>query len=134
MKILIVGGYGTFGGRIVELLESESTLMLIVAGRSLASAKAFCAGRGKTAANVAAARFDRDGERVRDHAFIPFGGGLRICIGQHLAMAEMQLVLTHLLRSYEWSLVPGQDLTYRRMPTPLPKSGGILHFRARKPD
>lgn len=62
MKILIVGGYGTFGGRIVELLESEPALMLIVAGRSLSSAKAFCAGRGKTAANLAAARFDRDGD------------------------------------------------------------------------
>jgi len=62
MKVLIVGGYGTFGGRIVELLEIEPSLMLIVAGRSLSSAKAFCAGRGKTAANLAAARFDRDGD------------------------------------------------------------------------
>jgi hypothetical protein len=35
MQILIVGGYGVFGGRIVELLEDEAQLELIVAGRSL---------------------------------------------------------------------------------------------------
>jgi len=78
-------------------------------------------------------RFDAEktGEKHRDFSFIPFGGGLRVCIGQHLAMVEMQIVLAHLLRSYEWSLVPGQDLTYRMIPTPLPKSGGLLHFRRR---
>jgi len=72
-------------------------------------------------------RFDREkSNEKRDFAFIPFGGGLRICIGQHLAMVEMQIVLTHLLRSYDWSLVPNQDLTYRVIPTPLPKSGGLI--------
>jgi len=77
-------------------------------------------------------RFDSEkGEKPRDFSFIPFGGGLRVCIGQHLAMVEMQIVLTHLLRSYDWSLVPGQDLTYRTIPTPLPKSGGRLVFRRR---
>ncbi len=78
-------------------------------------------------------RFDREktGDKPRDFSFIPFGGGLRICIGQHLAMVEMQIVLTHLLRSYDWSLVPNQDLTYRTIPTPLPKSGGLLFFRRR---
>jgi hypothetical protein len=32
-RILILGGYGTFGGRIVELLQDEERLSLIVAGR-----------------------------------------------------------------------------------------------------
>ena len=27
MKLLIVGGYGTFGGRIIQLLENTPTLM-----------------------------------------------------------------------------------------------------------
>ena len=35
MKLLIVGGYGTFGGRLVDLLKNESRLELLVAGRSL---------------------------------------------------------------------------------------------------
>lgn len=62
MKLLIVGGYGTFGGRIVELLERDARLTLIVAGRSAQSAQAFCAVRGATAAKLVPAAFDRDGD------------------------------------------------------------------------
>ena len=40
LTVLIVGGYGTFGGRIVELLENEPRLTLIIAGRSLERAAA----------------------------------------------------------------------------------------------
>lgn len=61
MRILIVGGYGTFGGRLVELVENEARLTLLVAGRSLARAQAYCAGRGQTAAVLEPCRFDRDG-------------------------------------------------------------------------
>ncbi|MEQ1490057.1 MAG: saccharopine dehydrogenase NADP-binding domain-containing protein, partial [Terricaulis sp.] len=70
MKLLIVGGYGTFGGRIVELLEGEAALSLIVAGRSLSSAKAYCASRGQTAATLMAARFDRDGDLAAQLDFL----------------------------------------------------------------
>lgn len=62
MKLLIVGGYGTFGGRIVQLLENEPRLGLIVAGRSLAKAAAYCKARGDTKARLAPATFDRDGD------------------------------------------------------------------------
>jgi hypothetical protein len=57
MRILIVGGYGTFGGRLARLLVDER-LTLIVAGRSLESARRFCASlRGK--AEIIPAQFDR---------------------------------------------------------------------------
>lgn len=62
MKVLVVGGYGTFGGRLVDLLKGEARLTLIVAGRSLASAEAFCAARAGASAALAPARFDRDGD------------------------------------------------------------------------
>jgi hypothetical protein len=62
LKILIVGGYGVFGGRIVELLETNPNLTLVVAGRSLDKAEAFCRSRFKAAALLIAARFDRDGD------------------------------------------------------------------------
>jgi len=42
MKILILGGYGVFGGRLVQLLAGQG-LDLIVAGRDLQRARAFCA-------------------------------------------------------------------------------------------
>lgn len=43
LTVLIIGGYGTFGGRLCDLLADEPRLTLIVAGRSLARATAFCA-------------------------------------------------------------------------------------------
>lgn len=62
MRLLIVGGYGVFGGRIVELLESEARLTILVAGRSVAKAATFCASRGNVKAKLEPAMFDRDGD------------------------------------------------------------------------
>ena len=60
-RILIVGGYGVFGGRIVELLAGEQHLELVVAGRSLTQARAFCT-RLNAYAALRAERFDRAGD------------------------------------------------------------------------
>jgi len=62
LSVLIVGGYGTFGGRLVELFENDSRLTLIVAGRSRARADAFVKTRGAAKAQLVAAAFDRDGD------------------------------------------------------------------------
>jgi hypothetical protein len=59
LRILIVGGYGIFGGRLVELLEDDARLTLLVAGRSLASARKYCEARPKAAAKLVATVFDR---------------------------------------------------------------------------
>jgi hypothetical protein len=58
-RILIVGGYGIFGGRLVELLESDARLTLLVAGRSLSTASTYCAGRRKAVAKLVPTVFDR---------------------------------------------------------------------------
>lgn len=42
MRILILGGYGVFGGRLVELLSDVAEVELIIAGRDLSRADAFC--------------------------------------------------------------------------------------------
>lgn len=42
MKILILGGYGVFGGRLVQLLADLPQLSILIAGRSLAKAQTFC--------------------------------------------------------------------------------------------
>lgn len=44
MKLLILGGYGVFGGRLAQLLADEPRLTILIAGRDLARAQAFCAG------------------------------------------------------------------------------------------
>ena len=43
MKILILGGYGVFGGRLAELISDLPSLDILIAGRSLSKAQAFCA-------------------------------------------------------------------------------------------
>jgi hypothetical protein len=62
LTILIAGGYGVFGGRIVELLEDESRLTIIVGGRSAAKAQAHCNGRKTAKATLVSAAFDRNGD------------------------------------------------------------------------
>ena len=42
MKILILGGYGVFGGRLARLL-ADADLTILIAGRDLSKAQAFCA-------------------------------------------------------------------------------------------
>lgn len=42
MKVLILGGYGTFGGRLIHLLSDIEDIDILVAGRSPSKAQAFC--------------------------------------------------------------------------------------------
>src|SRR5687768_17052538 len=60
MNILILGGYGTFGGRLAHLLAEEEKLTLLIAGRSLQKAKNFCEGLPLGAEKVPMF-FDRNG-------------------------------------------------------------------------
>lgn len=43
LKILILGGYGVFGGRLAELLSDIPQLELVICGRNLDRARRFCA-------------------------------------------------------------------------------------------
>jgi cytochrome P450 len=80
-------------------------------------------------------RFDPDRWLAEDQrppfSYIPFGGGPRACIGQHFAQLEMHVMLALLLRELEWTLVPGQDLSFTEIPTPLPRGGLICNLRRR---
>lgn len=50
MKILILGGYGVFGGRLAHLLHDIPDLTLLICGRSKEQATAFCQNFGGIAA------------------------------------------------------------------------------------
>ncbi|MEY2863901.1 MAG: hypothetical protein RLY58_1608 [Pseudomonadota bacterium] len=62
MQILIIGGYGTFGGRLATLLQDEPQLTLQIAGRHLAKAQAFCQQHIGAAAQLIPTQFDRQGD------------------------------------------------------------------------
>ncbi len=59
--VLVLGGYGIFGGRLAALLAAETRLTLAIAGRSQAKAAAFCATLPARERALACA-FDRDAE------------------------------------------------------------------------
>ena len=59
LRRLIVGGYGTFGGRLVELLAGDSRLTLLVAGRSMDLARTYCARRSAAVSTLFPSVFDR---------------------------------------------------------------------------
>jgi len=61
LRVLILGGYGTFGGRLARLLADEARLTLIIAGPSREQAAAFCAA-AQAQATMIPALFDRDGD------------------------------------------------------------------------
>ena len=61
LRLLIVGGYGTFGGRLAELLYRERRVSLVIAGRSKSAALAFCHALPPGATREALA-VDRDGD------------------------------------------------------------------------
>jgi saccharopine dehydrogenase-like NADP-dependent oxidoreductase len=70
MKILVIGGYGTFGGRLARLLADRPRLTVLVAGRSGAKAQSYCSLHAATA-NLVPLAFDRDGDvigQLRDAA------------------------------------------------------------------
>ncbi|MBV9690416.1 MAG: cytochrome P450 [Ktedonobacteraceae bacterium] len=49
-------------------------------------------------------------KRLPRHAYIPFGVGPRICIGNHFALMEGQLLLATLAQRATFTLVPGQRI------------------------
>lgn len=59
MRILILGGYGVFGGRLAHLLSDLPHLTLLICGRHREKAQAFCAGFQGPAIAVPLA-FDRN--------------------------------------------------------------------------
>ena len=56
-------------------------------------------------------------------AYVPFGGGSRICIGKRFGQTEVKLVATMLLQQLRLDAMPGRTMTVRQMPTLSPKGG-----------
>jgi retinoid hydroxylase len=63
--------------------------------------------------------------------YIPFGGGLRECIGKEFARLEMRLFAAKLLQHYQWELIPKQNLDLVTVPTPHPRDGLKVKFSRR---
>jgi cytochrome P450 len=67
-------------------------------------------------------------------AYIPFGGGSRICIGKRFGQTEVKLVAAMFLQRFRPELLPGRRMTIRQMPTLSPDGGLPMRTRARDGD
>jgi cytochrome P450 len=65
---------------------------------------------------------ERSGSRPR-FAWLPFGGGQRVCIGQGLAVMEGQLILAMMAQRYRFRPVPGHPVEPRALVTLRPSHG-----------
>jgi cytochrome P450 len=65
-------------------------------------------------------------------AYFPFGGGSRICIGNHMAMVEVPMILAALAQRFHFTLVPGQTVVPDPTFTLRPKDGVHVVVRKRR--
>ena len=74
-------------------------------------------------------RFIKANEKARKpFTHLPFGGGPRGCIGGNYAMLQMLMILSDLLRRYDFQLAPGQTIEPRPMVILRPKHGIRMTF------
>jgi cytochrome P450 len=63
-------------------------------------------------------------------AYVPFGGGPRICIGMRFGELEMRAIAAAVLRRFRLELEPGWRMRVRQMPTLSPRGGLPMRIRA----
>jgi cytochrome P450 len=76
-------------------------------------------------------RFDLEhGEQHPPFAYVPFGGGARLCLGMTFALQEMKVVLSALLGRWRFALEPGQRVVPRPLVTLSPRHGIRMRVQA----
>jgi len=66
---------------------------------------------------------DAQKDKLPPHAYIPFGGGPRLCIGSHFAMMEMSLILYHFIKLFRFQIPTNFELKLDAKLTLRPKQG-----------
>ncbi|GAB4511071.1 MAG: cytochrome P450 [Anaerolineae bacterium] len=71
-------------------------------------------------------RFTKQGEHQVGYAYVPFGAGPRVCIGEHLAMMEAKIVTAMLTSRFKLEVVQGQTVIPEAQITLRPKDGLMM--------
>jgi cytochrome P450 len=74
-------------------------------------------------------RFSKENDKLQPpFTFLPFGAGPRGCIGGNYAMLQILMILSVLLRKYDFQLTPGQTIEPRPMVILRPEHGIRMSF------
>jgi cytochrome P450 len=77
-------------------------------------------------------RFAPEASRARArHAYLPFGGGSRQCIGSAFALMEAQIILSMIAREYRIDLAPGAEVEIEPAVTLHPRHGMPMRLSRR---
>ena len=72
---------------------------------------------------------ERAEHRRHAYAYLPFGGGAHLCIGQHFADMEVKSVMHQLLRRFRWQVPGGYRMPYQLVPIAKPRDGLPIQLR-----
>ena len=77
-------------------------------------------------------RFSKENKtKIQSFSYLPFGGGPRLCIGQQFALIEMQLIVYHLYKRFDFELIPDQDIDMQPLVTLRPRNGIYMKVKKR---
>ena len=68
--------------------------------------------------------------RQHPYAYLPFGGGAHLCIGQHFADMEVKSVLHQVLRRFRFRVPEGYRMPYQLVPIAKPRDGLPIQLQA----
>jgi len=78
-------------------------------------------------------RFTKENkEKHTPFSHLPFGGGPRVCIGNNYAKMQMLMILSVLLRNFDFELVPDRKIEMHPMVILRPEDGFQMYFSKRK--
>ncbi|MFN8528132.1 MAG: cytochrome P450 [Anaerolineae bacterium] len=77
-------------------------------------------------------RFSAECETIiAKYGYLPFGGGPRVCIGNHFALMEAQILLSLIVRHYQMHLMPDAKIEPLHHVTAYPKHGLPMRLEKR---
>nr|QNS30020.1 cytochrome P450 [Nothapodytes nimmoniana] len=76
-------------------------------------------------------RFEDTSKSIPPYTYIPFGGGIHMCIGNEFARVETLTIIHRLVTMYEWSQLHPEE-TITRQPMPYPSMGLPINIKPKK--
>lgn len=76
-------------------------------------------------------RFAPELKTNKNPAYMPFGAGPRLCIGQSFALMEMQLILAMMIKRYKFEVIPNQEIDVKPLITLRSMNGIFMKLHKR---